>query len=102
MPIDPTIFKAYDVRGLYGDQIDEDVAYRIGRGFARVLADMYDTEPGELRLALGRDMRLQAPGLAERYAAGMADEGASVAGRGPGGHRDALLDRRARASWTAG
>jgi len=76
--IDPTIFKAYDVRGLYGEQIDEDVAYRIGRGFARVLADMYDTEPGQLRLALGRDMRLQAPAMAERYAAGMADEGASV------------------------
>ena len=78
MPIDPSIFKAYDVRGLYGEQIDEDVAYRVGRGFARVLADMYDTEPTELSLALGRDMRLQAPRLAERYAAGMSDAGASV------------------------
>ncbi len=32
--VDPGIFKAYDVRGLYGEQIDEDVAYRLGRGFA--------------------------------------------------------------------
>ena len=39
---------------------------------------MYDTEPGELRLALGRDMRLPRPALAERYAQGMRDEGASV------------------------
>jgi len=76
--IDAGIFKAYDVRGLYGSQIDESTAYAIGRGFARVLADMYDTEPGKLRLALGRDMRLTAPALAAEYARGMSDEGASV------------------------
>ncbi len=76
--IDPSIFKAYDVRGLYGEQIDEGTAYAIGRGFARVLAEMYGTTPGELRLALGRDMRLTAPALAEQYARGMSDEGASV------------------------
>src|SRR5918993_418199 len=76
--IDPGIFKAYDVRGLYGDQIDEEVAYLVGRGFARVLAEMQGSQPGDLRLALGRDMRLTAPALAERYARGMSDEGASV------------------------
>jgi phosphomannomutase len=76
--IDPGIFKAYDVRGLYGSQMDEATAYAIGRGFARVLAGMYDTEPSALRLALGRDMRLTAPGLAAEYARGMSDEGASV------------------------
>jgi phosphomannomutase len=76
--IDPGIFKAYDIRGLYGDQIDEEVAYRVGRGFARVLAEMQGSQPGDLRLALGRDMRLTAPALAERYARGMSDEGASV------------------------
>jgi phosphomannomutase len=76
--IDAGIFKAYDVRGLYGSQIDEGTAYAIGRGFARVLAGMYDTEPAALRLALGRDMRLTAPALAAEYARGMSDEGASV------------------------
>ncbi len=76
--IDAGIFKAYDVRGLYGTQIDEATAYAIGRGFARVLAGMYDTEPSALRLALGRDMRLTAPDLAAEYARGMSDEGASV------------------------
>jgi len=76
--IDPSIFKAYDVRGLYGDQIDEEVAYSVGRGFARVLAEMQGSKPGDLRLALGRDMRLTAPALAERYARGMSDEGAAV------------------------
>ena len=41
--MDPSIFKAYDVRGLYGDQLDEDLAYAIGRAFARVLAGKYDS-----------------------------------------------------------
>src|SRR3954471_4768150 len=76
--IDPSIFKAYDVRGLYGEQIDADVAYRVGRAFARVLADEYGASPSDLRIGLGRDMRLTAPELAERYAEGMRDEGADV------------------------
>jgi phosphomannomutase len=76
--LDPTIFKAYDVRGIYPDQIDEDVAYRLGRAFALVLAEEYGVEPSTLRVAVGRDMRLSAPALAERYVAGIADSGASV------------------------
>jgi phosphomannomutase len=76
--IDPGIFKAYDVRGLYGDQIDDEVAYAVGRGFARVLAGMQGSQPADLRLALGRDMRLTAPALAQQYARGMSDEGAAV------------------------
>jgi phosphomannomutase len=35
MPVDPGIFKAYDIRGLYGEQIDADVAYRVGRATCR-------------------------------------------------------------------
>ena len=76
--IDPSIFKAYDVRGLYGEQMDEDVAYRIGRAFARVLADEVNRKPSELRIGLGRDMRLSAPSMAARYADGLRDEGADV------------------------
>ncbi|MFL5779719.1 MAG: phosphomannomutase/phosphoglucomutase [Thermoleophilaceae bacterium] len=76
--IDSSIFKAYDVRGLYPDQIDEHVAYRVGRGFARVLASLEGKPAGELRVGLGRDMRLTAPELSARYADGLRDEGASV------------------------
>src|ERR671921_1705347 len=76
--VDPRIFKAYDVRGIYGEQIDEDVAYRVGRGFARVLGELEGKPPAELRIGLGRDMRLAAPGLSERYADGIRDEGADV------------------------
>ncbi len=76
--IDPGIFKAYDVRGLYGDQLNEDVAYRVGRAFARVIADMEGASPSELELAVGRDMRLTAPEMAARYIEGIRDEGAAV------------------------
>ena len=76
--IDESIFKAYDVRGVYPDQMDEKVAYRIGRGFARVISQLEDTPVEQLRLGLGRDMRLSAPDMAHEYAHGMIDEGAHV------------------------
>ncbi|HVS27970.1 MAG TPA: phosphomannomutase/phosphoglucomutase [Solirubrobacteraceae bacterium] len=72
------IFKAYDVRGLYGDQIDGDVAKAVARGFARVLSGLAKKPTNELRIGLGRDMRLQAPELAGRYADGLTAEGAAV------------------------
>ena len=76
--VDASIFKAYDVRGIYPDQMDERLAYRIGRGFARVLSDLQDVPVGTLRVGLGRDMRLTAPAMANAYARGISDEGADV------------------------
>jgi phosphomannomutase len=76
--MDASIFKAYDVRGTYPEQMDEQLAYRIGRAFAQVLSQLQATPVGELRVAVGRDMRLSAPGMVERYARGIADEGADV------------------------
>jgi phosphomannomutase len=73
-----SIFKAYDIRGLYGEEIDGDVAGEIGRAFVRVLAGMHGKAAGDLRIGLGRDMRLQAPELAARYREGMVAEGAHV------------------------
>jgi phosphomannomutase len=78
MAVTPGIFKAYDVRGLYGEQIDADVAERLGRAFIRVLGDLEGKAPGDLRVGLGRDMRLSAPELAARYREGMLAEGAHV------------------------
>jgi phosphomannomutase len=76
------IFKAYDIRGLYGDQIDGDVAEAVGRGFAQVLSELSGKPTSELRIGLGRDMRLTAPELAERYREGMLAEGATVVDAG--------------------
>jgi phosphomannomutase len=74
----PEIFKAYDVRGLYGEQIDADVSYAVGRAFARVLSDLAGKPVADLRVGLGRDMRLTAPELSARYRDGLTDEGAHV------------------------
>src|SRR5688500_16766824 len=76
--MDPSIFKAYDVRGTYPDQMDEELAYRIGRAFPRVLSELQDVPVDQLRVAVGRDMRLSAPAMSEQYARGIADEGADV------------------------
>src|SRR4051812_948001 len=78
MRIDPAIFKAYDVRGLYGEQIDGDIAEAVGRAFVRVLTDLVGKPAAQLRVGLGRDMRLTAPELAARYRDGMVSEGAHV------------------------
>ena len=61
--VDPAIFKAYDIRGVYGEQIDASTATSIGRSFARVIGALEDKPTSELRLGLGRDMRLTAPEL---------------------------------------
>ncbi|MHB8491077.1 MAG: phosphomannomutase/phosphoglucomutase [Solirubrobacteraceae bacterium] len=74
----PEIFKAYDIRGLYGEEIDGQTAELIGRAFARVLAGLAGKSTADLRVGLGRDMRLSAPELAERYRVGMEAEGSHV------------------------
>jgi phosphomannomutase len=76
--VDPGIFKAYDIRGLYGEQIDDEVAYNVGRAFVRVLAELQNKPTASLNVGLGRDMRLTAPELAAMYREGMKDEGAHV------------------------
>ncbi|HYC81403.1 MAG TPA: hypothetical protein VEB65_06425, partial [Solirubrobacterales bacterium] len=53
----PGIFKAYDIRGLYGEEMDATTAGAIGRAFVRVLARLRGKPAGELRVGLGRDMR---------------------------------------------
>ena len=72
------IFKAYDIRGLYGEEIDGDVAELIGRAFARVLSGLSGKPVSELRIGSGHDMRLTAPELSARYREGLLAEGAHV------------------------
>lgn len=70
MTLDPSAFKAYDVRGLYPTDIDEEGAYAVGRGYV----DHF--EPG--RVGVGRDMRLSSPTMADAIAEGVRDAGAAV------------------------
>ena len=68
--IDPGVFKAYDIRGIYPDQLDEDLARRIGRAFVAYL--------GAQRIAVSRDMRLSSPALAAAFTDGALAQGADV------------------------
>lgn len=68
--LDPSVFKAYDVRGIYPSELDEEGAYRIGRAYVQHF------EPRAL--AIGRDMRLSSPTMATALADGALDGGADV------------------------
>src|SRR3954467_14461800 len=78
MTVPAEIFKAYDIRGIHGEQLGPDDAEQIGRAFARVIGELSGKPTDELRLGLGRDMRLSAPEMASRYRDGMTAEGATV------------------------
>jgi phosphomannomutase len=72
----PGIFKAYDIRGLYGEEMDETTAYAVARAFVRVLGRLREKDPSDLRIGLGRDMRLTAPAMAKAFREGLIDESA--------------------------
>jgi phosphomannomutase len=78
----PAIFKAYDIRGIYGEEIDAETAHLIGRAFARVLGRLRDKGPAELRVGLGHDMRLSSPDMADGVRRGLIEEGVTVVDAG--------------------
>jgi phosphomannomutase len=78
----PGIFKAYDIRGIYGEEMDETTAHAIGRAFVRVLGRMRGKAPADLRIGLGRDMRLTSPAMAAELRDGLIFEGATVVDAG--------------------
>ncbi len=70
MTIDQAAFKAYDIRGLYPDQLDEEGAERVGAAFVAVT--------GGTRIAVGHDVRLSSPSIAAAFAEGALSAGADV------------------------
>ena len=69
-PIEITCFKAYDIRGRVPDELNDNVAYRIGRAFAAFLkAD---------KIVVGRDIRLSSPALSQALIKGITEQGADV------------------------
>jgi phosphomannomutase len=68
--LDPKVFKAYDVRGLYGTELDEEGAYAVGHAFVQQF--------GTSRIAVGHDMRLSSPSMTKAVIAGASDAGADV------------------------
>ncbi|MEO5898104.1 MAG: phosphomannomutase/phosphoglucomutase [Vicinamibacterales bacterium] len=70
MSINPAIFKAYDVRGIYPSEINEDAARLIARALVSYL--------GAKRIAVSRDMRLSSPSIAAAFIDGATAQGADV------------------------
>src|SRR5437764_11177291 len=70
MNVNRDIFKAYDVRGVYPGEVNEEAARAIGAAFVAYL--------GATRIALGRDMRLSSPALAAAFVDGATSQGADV------------------------
>jgi phosphomannomutase len=68
--LDPKVFKAYDVRGIYPAEIDEDGARAIGRAYV----EQFEPE----RIAVGRDMRTSSPSMAQAAIEGAVSAGAEV------------------------
>ena len=63
------IFKAYDIRGIYGEQLNEDIAYKIGRAFAAYIGS---------KIVVARDNRLSSDSLFEALTRGITDQGSDV------------------------
>jgi phosphomannomutase len=72
-----TCFKAYDVRGRVPEELDEDIAYRIGRGYAAFVKPR--------TVAVGRDIRLSSPAIMDALVRGLTDSGVDVLDIGVGG-----------------
>jgi phosphomannomutase len=70
MNVNPSIFKAYDIRGIYPNEVDEEIAYRVGRAFVSLLKP--------LQVVVGRDMRLSGPSMMAAITRGLIDQGADV------------------------
>ncbi|WIG62100.1 MAG: Phosphomannomutase [Ktedonobacterales bacterium] len=68
--IDPKIFSAYDVRGIYPTDLNDDAAYQIGRAMVQYLRVQ--------EVAVGRDMRMSSPALAAALINGITDQGADA------------------------
>ena len=68
--INPTIFKAYDIRGLYPSEVNEEAFREIGQAFVSLLQAK--------RIAVGQDMRLSSPSLASAFIEGARSQGADV------------------------
>jgi phosphomannomutase len=70
------IYKAYDIRGIYPDEINEDTAYKIGRAYADFIKE--DSGKAKITLCVGRDMRTSSPALCRKAIQGVIDQGADV------------------------
>jgi phosphomannomutase len=75
MDINQSIFKAYDIRGIYPEQFNEESAYLVGRAYATFIKNNF---PETKTIAVGSDMRISSPALKERVVSALLDSGLNV------------------------
>lgn len=76
MKLNPEIFKAYDIRGIYGEDFDDDMAYMLGRAYVELRKE--ETDRDNFKFVVASDMRLSSPQLKENLIKGIIDGGAEV------------------------
>ena len=76
MNINPSIFKAYDIRGIYNADFDDEFAYKLGLAYCQLRREEMNKE--KFTVVAGRDMRLSSPQLHEQLIKGLIDGGAQV------------------------
>ncbi len=77
MNLDQSIFKAYDIRGVCPDQINEETAYALGRGYATFILQSWTAAPMPT-IAVGSDMRVSSPSLKAEVVRGLRESGLHV------------------------
>ncbi len=76
MQINPSIFKAYDIRGIYGRDFDDSFAYQLGLAYCQLRREELGRD--DFTIVAGRDMRLSSPALHKELIRGLIDGGAEV------------------------
>jgi len=76
MQVNSNIFKAYDIRGIYGQDFDDQTAYDLGLAFSQMRKK--ERQKDELQIVVGSDMRLSSPQLKENLIKGLVDGGMKV------------------------
>lgn len=79
LPINPKIFKAYDIRGIYGQDFDNELAYLLGLAFVELRKQDEDYTAGKkLTIAVAADMRISSPLLKDNLIRGLKEAGANI------------------------
>lgn len=76
MDVNPNIFKAYDIRGIYQQDLDESTAYKIGQAFAKLIKS--ENPEKKLEVGVSGDMRISTPSLKASLIDGLRDSGVDV------------------------
>lgn len=76
MNFDDSIFKAYDIRGIYGKDLDEDTAYKVACAYSIILKG--EISKTSLKVVVGQDMRVSSPSLKKKIIEGLVDSGIDV------------------------